>query len=398
MKKLIFYILTSLCLLIILDLGIGGFFYALKHVRKDYYYKFFDFSDSYFRSLENNEHYFEMFMKEYYDPVTGWNSPSSGHLVSYGCLGRWEAFYNDDGSRSSCSADLNQNYQIICVGDSFTHGNEVDDCSTYPAALQNMLGGKVGNFGVGGYSTIQSVLQFEEVLSRTDPPTIGILGIVYENPRRDLNSFLPIYFNYFDLYSAFSFKPFFDGVRVVDPVIKTENTLEDYKRQAREKFVSDYWARPKLKFPFSISLVQALRCPYFEYHFQQKFNHMRGRGTFAHDYKSPMVLNSIRYSVDRFVNVCISKDIFPIVIFIPTDSKDLTSPNLIIEELQEAQPRARILYFGGHEMDWSEYSPGEGCHPTAQGYAEIAEFLHSLIVDEGLIIMDSADNYVENIR
>ncbi len=384
MKKIVFYLVSCLCLIIVLDLGIGVFFYALKYVRDDYYYKFFDYSNAYFRSLENNEHYFEMFMKEYYDPVTGWNSPSSGHLVSHGCLGRWEAFYNDDGSRKSCGAGLSQKYEVISVGDSFTHGNETDDCTTYPAALQNMLGVKVGNFGVGGYSTIQSVLQFEEVLSKIDPPKIGILGIVYENPRRDLNSFLPIYFNYFDLYSAFSFKPFFDGGKVINPVIKAENTLENYKQQARERFVSDYWARPDLSFPYSLSLVQALRTNYFQYQFHQKLNHMRGKGTFAHDYNSQIILDSIRHSVNRFVSISKSHDIFPMVIFIPTDPKDLTSPDLIIQELREIHPHASILNFGRHKMDWAEYTPGEGCHPTAQGYAAIAEFLHSAIVSEGL--------------
>ncbi|MBA4395831.1 MAG: hypothetical protein C0394_00355 [Syntrophus sp. (in: bacteria)] len=380
-KKIIAVVASFLCALTIADMAVGISFYVLKHLDNGKtYYKFFSYGDAYFSSIEKNKEYFLTFINDYYDPATGWNNPRSQYHASTGCRSKWEAYYNEDGSRKTCHASPVRKYDIICVGDSFTHGNETDDGKTFPAILQKLLKLNVGNFGVGGYDTVQSVLQYEAVLSRVDPPKVGILGIMYENGRRNLNSFRPVYVNYFDLYEAFLFKPYFDGKQINDPVIRHENTFEHYKSQAHDAFINDFWAKPKLTFPFSISLFKSLHRPSFTFQFRQKINHILHNGTYSYDYQTPIILNGIRHCVDRFVNISMNRNILPVVVFIPPSARDITSPDSLASELQARYPQSLILNFGKHNMDWEKYSLGEGCHPTPDGYEEIAKFLSSRIV------------------
>ena len=55
---------------------------------------------------------------------------------------------------------------VICVGDSFTFGDEVDDDASYPAQMEIMLGQPVKNGGVFGYSFTQAALRAEVLMDR----------------------------------------------------------------------------------------------------------------------------------------------------------------------------------------------------------------------------------------
>lgn len=379
-NKTLFSILTALFVVIAIDLLIGAVFMILRHIDEGrIFYKYFDYSEEYLRLVELNRDYFATFITDYYDPITGWSNPRSKHLVSQGCFSRWEAYYNRDGSRKSCKVESSGKYDIICVGDSFTHGNEVDDCMTFPAVLQRLLNVSIGNFGVSGYDTIQSVLQYEAVLSRIDPPKIAILGIMYENGRRNLNSFRPVYSNYFYCFEAFLFKPYFDGKQIRNSVIPKDKTYSYYKSRAYERFSHDYWTKPKFRFPFSISLYQALKQPNFRFRFNQKINQILKRGVFLYDYQAQPILDSIRYCIDRFIRVSEKHNVIPVVIFIPPSSRDTRSPDHLIKDMQQKHAQALIINFGKHPMDWRTYASTERCHPTAEGYAEIAKFIHTHI-------------------
>jgi lysophospholipase L1-like esterase len=386
MKKYLVPAGAVLVLLLAVDLMVGGAFFALKHIGGGRsYYKFFDYRDAYFRLARDNRNSFAAFSEDFHDPAIGWNNPRSGHLAGQDCVGAWEASYNADGSRASCHPGAGEKYAVVCVGDSFTHGNEADDCSSYPAALQRLLGVNVGNFGVGGFDAIQSVMQYEAVLSRLAAPRIGILGIMYENGRRNLNSFRPVYTNEFDPYEAFLFKPYFDGARVVNPVLPDKATFESYLRLADARFSADFWAKPELTFPFTLSLIQSLRSRNFEFLFMQKLNRLLGRGMYAHDYRTPAVLDGLRLCAGRFIAASAARGVFPVIVFLPSNTQDLTSPNALVAELQTRYPGALVLNFGEYPMDWSRYVVAEGCHPTAAGYAAIAAFIKDRIAAAKLL-------------
>lgn len=387
MKSISIKIIAVLVVFAVLDLAIGGGFSVLKKIGGGkIFYKFFDYREEYFAFAKSNKAFFPTFLSDYYDPIIGWNNPKSRHLISKGCVGRWEAFYNDDGSRKSANSNSKEKYSIICVGDSFTHGNEVDDLSTYPALLQRISNVKVGNYGVGAYDVLQSVMQYENVLKRIDAPKIGVLGIMYENGRRNLNSFRPVYSNHVDDYEMFFFKPYFNSTQMASSVIPAEiNTFERSLQKADKLFTDDFWAKPKFAFPYSVSLARTLASNYFQFMTYQKINRVLGNGMYSHDFHTPIILEGMRYGVKRFVEVSRARNISPIVVFIPPNTQDLSSPNEFIKELQSSYTDALILNVGDHIMDWSQYILQEGCHPTPTGYQEIAKFIHASILDRKLL-------------
>jgi hypothetical protein len=393
MKSIIVKIAAILVVLVVFDFAIGGGFWVLKKIGGGkMFYRYFDYREEYIAFAMNNKSFFSTFLSDFYDPIIGWNNPNSKHLTSKGCEGKWEAFYNDDGSRKSTNTSSDEKYFIICVGDSFTHGNEVGDLSTYPAFLQRMSNVKVGNYGVGGYDVLQSVLQYENVLKRIDAPRIGVLCIMYENGRRNLNAFRPVYSNSVDLYETFFFKPYFNGTRMASSVIQSDkNTFDLSLQKADTMFTDDFWAKPKFAFPYSLSLIRAMTCPYFQYMAYQKMNRMLGRGMYTHDFNTPIILDGMRYCVKRFVEASRERNIFPIVVFVPPNTQDLSSPSALITQLQSAYTDALILNFGDHVMDWSQYMIREGCHPTPAGYKEIANFIHTHILDRKLLVTSQGE-------
>lgn len=387
MKSISIRIVAFLVVLAVLDLVIGGGFCVLKKIGDGkIFYRFFDYREKYIAFAKNNKSFFITFLNDFYDPIIGWNNPKSKHLASKGCEGKWEAFYNDDGSRKTTITGSDEKYFIICVGDSFTHGNEVDDLSTYPAFLQRMSNVKVGNYGVGAYDVLQSVMQYEYVLKRIDAPMIGVLCIMYENGRRNLNAFRPVYSNSADLYETFFFKPYFNGTMMVSSVIESDkNTFELSLQKADMMFTDDFWAKPKFAFPYSLRLIRAIACPSFQYMAYQKINRILGKGMYNHDFNASIIIDGIRYCVKRFIDVSREHNIFPIVVFIPPNTQDLSSPSTLITQLQSSYTNALILNFGDHIMDWSQYMIREGCHPTPAGYKEIAKFIHDHIIDRKLL-------------
>lgn len=67
--------------------------------------------------------------------------------------------------------------QIWIFGCSYTHGWSLDDEQTYPWLLQQKLPkNEVVNFGVGGYGTLQSLVQFKEALGNGSKPLLAVLA------------------------------------------------------------------------------------------------------------------------------------------------------------------------------------------------------------------------------
>lgn len=66
---------------------------------------------------------------------------------------------------------------IWIFGCSYTHGWSINDEETYPWLLQQMLPDKeVVNFGVGGYGTVHSYIQFKAALASRRKPRLAVLA------------------------------------------------------------------------------------------------------------------------------------------------------------------------------------------------------------------------------
>jgi hypothetical protein len=66
---------------------------------------------------------------------------------------------------------------IWIFGCSFVHGWGLDDADTFPWKVQELLSDHdVRNFGVGGYGTLQSLLQFQGALANGSAPEVAVLA------------------------------------------------------------------------------------------------------------------------------------------------------------------------------------------------------------------------------
>lgn len=67
-------------------------------------------------------------------------------------------------------------YDIVCIGDSFTHGDAVLAEETWPSLLQKRLGGQIANLGVGGYGIDQAVMRYEKRNPSCDHVVLGLIS------------------------------------------------------------------------------------------------------------------------------------------------------------------------------------------------------------------------------
>ncbi len=92
-----------------------------------------------------------------HDPELGWTIRENGKVGSYNA--------NSAGFRSSKEVFLTKitPIRIACFGDSFTHGDEVQNSETWQSNIMQLNDTmEVLNFGVSGYAIDQSMLRYEK--------------------------------------------------------------------------------------------------------------------------------------------------------------------------------------------------------------------------------------------
>ena len=72
---------------------------------------------------------------------------------------------------------------ILVVGDSYAHGDEVNDAETWPARLQPLIGRRVVNAAMSGYGIDQMVLRAEMRRPEVKPAAI-IMSFIADDVRR----------------------------------------------------------------------------------------------------------------------------------------------------------------------------------------------------------------------
>src|SRR4029453_6123020 len=114
--------------------------------------------------------------------------------------------------------------------------------------LERILNLPVANLGVGGYGPEQALLKLEGMIDRFPKARVAVLSIMYENTRRRVKSYRPVY--YPDSGVLFGLKPFlrdgsFHGLVGGDPFRDFPSLL----KAADAAFHSDFWAPPAAAFP-----------------------------------------------------------------------------------------------------------------------------------------------------
>jgi len=97
--------------------------------------------------------------------------------------------HSQKGLRITRALDTNpggRKKEIWIFGCSFTEGWTLNDEETYPWVLQSQITNyEVVNFGVGGYGTLQSLLQLREAVKKGKPPAIVVLTYASFHDRRN---------------------------------------------------------------------------------------------------------------------------------------------------------------------------------------------------------------------
>lgn len=113
------------------------------------------------------------------DPVLGWTAKAGKYLappyVQSGASSQYTFFR--DSSRATSEKSAPANYEIVLIGCSFTLGWAVSDSDTFGWKLQTEFPFlRVGNFGMGGYGTYQSLLLLRRLFNQGVKPRVVIYG------------------------------------------------------------------------------------------------------------------------------------------------------------------------------------------------------------------------------
>jgi len=121
-----------------------------------------------------------------YDSLTGWvNSPGSSKYDD-----RFGVTYNIDGQGFRSNGQPRPNGPaILCVGDSFTFGDEVADADTFSASLERELSLPVYNAGVVNFGFDQIVLEAERRVEQLQPDILVVAIISADVLRCQYSSF-----------------------------------------------------------------------------------------------------------------------------------------------------------------------------------------------------------------
>ena len=124
-----------------------------------------------------------------FSPELGWTIKENGEKSSYRA--------NACGFRSSKEYSFvppSNILRIACFGDSFTHGDDVQNDATWETWLENSSTNlEVLNFGVQGYGLDQAYLRYLKD-GTAFQPHIVFIGYMTENISRNVNLFRPFYY------------------------------------------------------------------------------------------------------------------------------------------------------------------------------------------------------------
>ena len=137
-----------------------------------------------------------------YSPELGWTMKTNGHMrqvQDHDLLNihiDYTATTNGQGIRADRDYATKVPDHVVrfaAYGDSFTHGDGVNNNDTWTSRLETMIPNvEVLNFGVGGYGVDQAFLRYKQTAHLYHPKVVFI-GYMIENLNRHVNVFRPFY-------------------------------------------------------------------------------------------------------------------------------------------------------------------------------------------------------------
>ncbi len=313
------------------------------------------------------------------DPVLGWEPQPGTVRREPDCLGR-EVTY-------TAAADGARDYPgyrpaaatIVVAGDSYAFGDEAQDAAAFPALLAGLTGETVANLGVGGYGPVQALLRLERHIERYPAARTVVLGIMYENVHRMVNSYRPVLYDKAD---PLAFLPFMRDGRLQPHPGRQALADEGRLRAAIEAaFDDDFWAKPRRGFPYLVSLIEGLSSRYFVLRTVQRNLSQIGQAEYRMSYDSPEIQANLFGLLDRFADLAAGRGLEAFVLFMPRNRFDTTSVQDLLAARGDRFPSGvAVVDLGAGDVDWARYNlvnPADGniCHPSSYGYGEIARHL-----------------------
>jgi hypothetical protein len=379
-KKLFFYLVMAAFMLVILE---AFAFVAVLLVDRD---DFFDHRESVLERLSSQE--LVEAAQSNADMVLGWRGFGPRTHLEDNCQGvEIEYSYDAAGARVYPGFEAPE-ARVIIVGDSYTNGDEVGNDSTYPAKLAGLLGVSVANHGVGGYGPAQSVLNFTENVGMYPRAEVVVLGIMYENLYRMMNSYRPV------LYitsPGYALKPYMaDGKLMAHPGVSSFSSLESFSQVANDAFDTDFWAKPQADFPYLASLLKSMGSHYFIYRKFQKYLRKIGFPEYFLIFEDRDVELNLVSLLNQYAQMARQAGLKPVVVFIPRNRHDTISAGAFIERHREELDGDLVLGDVGQHpgVEWSEFNLQEPegdniCHPSLYGYQVIADYIAGLLRESG---------------
>lgn len=287
------------------------------------------------------------------------------------CLGdAFDATYDAAGARVYLGYDARR-AAVLLIGDSYTAGDEVGNEHTIAAHLYKRTGIVSANMGIGGYSPLQAVLNFERRASNFPSARVVVLGIMHENIRRNVNSYVAVFTG---AEGVLGIRPYVSegAIRLVPPEIF--DSLDQFKVYAVSALQNDFWTTPAFSFPYSVAVSKLLSSRSFWIRNKSRVLKQFSQ-QYATDFADRTLKGALTVVVNRFVTSAESRHLIPLIIFFPQNKYDLGSPASWIEEYRKGHGyKVSIQMMDSSNIDWSLYNqkPDGSCHASSYGYDMIA--------------------------
>ena len=371
MKKVLF----SLILVLVLGLALEAFsFLAYVNLRSEY--SIYSHKEAYLKTV-NEEKFLEWIHEGVMvNKTLGWDLPVQyTEKIKGNCLGKKIKYSWENNARKT--KDLVDGEEIIGLfGDSYAHGDEVDDEYTIASVLTSNFKLPTKNLGVGGYGPTQAILKFETMVENSKFK-IAILQIMHENIRRMPNSFRPVFWLYTG--GRFSFKPFTYNKFIHS--LEYPNDWEQFQVKVNEAFENDYWRKPGGQFPYTFSFLKAassnfvmlktagkiLRPDYYiEYHFTQ-------------------LKEDLEFLIHKFYSIAKKSNKVPVVLFVPETKSSYQVANKFSIEINSKYNEDFVFDAPLDGMNWDNYTlKKNACHPSKYGYSYLAKTIVDIVEEKGL--------------
>ena len=375
-RKLIFYLILIGFLVVIFE--IAG--YLSRFIDDDMY----DYREQIL--AEVNEAGLAEIKRGGLDPELGWKPYGPRVTDDDNCQGTpVEYVFDRLGARAYSGYD-GASAEIIVVGDSYSHGWEVAGDDAYAARLSRILDVSVANHAFSGYGPVQAFLSLKQNIDHYPRVRIAILGIMYENIFRMVNSYRPLLITKGTTYAL---KPYMEAGDIEPhPGYGAFEGVDTFKRYANDAFDNDFWARPPQRFPFFVSFIQAAGTNFFFYKKLPRKIRKIGLPEFALAFRSNKFGQELNALLGLYAEFAKKRNIIPVVIFIPRDKFDTRSAAYFIDKnRQRLSENLLIGDVGSATIDWERYNLLDAreadnirlCHPSPYAHQKIAEFIAELL-------------------